>query len=89
MFANAHDFSCQYTAKFLARSLDLVHVAAARMLRCTGFVSGDDRQLAAAMASRLTTGCFVLYPTQRHRSRACSESDSAHCRFHRALRNAR
>jgi hypothetical protein len=55
VFADAHELSRQYTAKFLARSLDLVHVAAARVLRCTSFVSGDDHQLAVAKASCLTT----------------------------------
>ena len=41
------------TAKTLARSLDLLHVAAAHVTSCTRFVSGDDRQLAVAKASGL------------------------------------
>jgi predicted nucleic acid-binding protein len=54
VFAEAEDLSRLYTAKFLARSLDLLHVAAARLALCTTFVSADDRQLAVAKASGLT-----------------------------------
>lgn len=53
MFARAGELSTLYTAKFLARSLDLLHVAAAHASSCTKFVSGDDRQLAVAKASGL------------------------------------
>jgi predicted nucleic acid-binding protein len=49
----ASEFSRLYTAKFLSRSLDLLHVAAAHETSCTRFVSGDDRQLAVAKASGL------------------------------------
>jgi hypothetical protein len=45
----------RYTARFLARSLDLLHVAAAHAADCTRFVSADDRQLAVARASGLET----------------------------------
>ena len=55
VFADAQELSRLYTAKFLARSLDLLHVAAAHTLRCMKFVSADDRQLAVARASGLTT----------------------------------
>jgi len=37
-----------------ARSLDVLHVAAAHIARCDTFVSADDRQLAVAKASRLS-----------------------------------
>lgn len=39
------NFSPFYTAKFLGRSLGLLHVAAALAALCTTFVSADDRQL--------------------------------------------
>lgn len=54
VFADAREFSRLYTAKFLARSLDLLHVAAAHVVQCTTFVSADNRQLAVAKASGLT-----------------------------------
>ena len=53
VFGRAREFSTLYTAKTLARSLDLFHVAAAHVTSCTRFVSGDDRQLAVAKASGL------------------------------------
>ncbi len=53
MFEGASDLSRRYAAKFLARSLDLLHVAAAHLVRCKSFVSADDRQLAVARASGL------------------------------------
>jgi len=53
VFIDAGEFSRLYTAKFLARSLDLLHVAAAHAVQCTTFVSADDRQLAVAKASGL------------------------------------
>jgi predicted nucleic acid-binding protein len=53
VFAHATEFSRLYTAKTLARSLDLLHVVAAHVTSCTRFVSGDDRQLAVAKASGL------------------------------------
>lgn len=52
-FVQASELSKAHTAKHLARSLDLLHVAAARALMCTSFVSADDRQLAVAKASGL------------------------------------
>ena len=55
VFADARELSRLYTAKFLARSLDPLHVAAAHLLRCTTFVSADDRQLTVAKASGLST----------------------------------
>ena len=54
VFADAGELSRLYTAKFLARSLDLLHVAAAHIAVCKTFVSADDRQLAVAKATGLT-----------------------------------
>jgi predicted nucleic acid-binding protein len=53
VFARASELSKLYTAKFFARSLDILHVAAAHALSCTLFVSGDNRQLAVAKGSGL------------------------------------
>jgi predicted nucleic acid-binding protein len=55
VFSDACELSRLYSAKHLARSLDLLHVAAARQALCTRFVSADDRQLAVAKATGLTT----------------------------------
>jgi hypothetical protein len=54
VFADAGELSRRHTARFLARSLDLLHVAAAHLALCKTFVSADDRQLAVAKASGLT-----------------------------------
>jgi predicted nucleic acid-binding protein len=56
VFADAYDLSRLHTSKFLSRSLDLLHVAAARVATCTTFISADDRQLAVAK----TTGMAVI-----------------------------
>ncbi len=53
VFAQATELSRAHAARFLARSLDLLHVAAAHVSRCTTFVSADDRQLSVAKASGL------------------------------------
>jgi len=53
VFADAYELSRLYTSKFLVRSLDLLHVAAARVATCTTFISADDRQLAVAKATGL------------------------------------
>ena len=53
VFADAYELSRLYASKFLARSLDLLHVAAARVATCTTFISADDRQLAVAKATGL------------------------------------
>ncbi len=55
VFTDASELSRLYTAKHLAHSLDLLHVAAAHLALCTTFVSADDRQLAVAKASGLAT----------------------------------
>ena len=52
VFADAGELSRLYAAKFLARSLDLLHVAAAHIALCTTFVSADDRQLARGEGER-------------------------------------
>jgi hypothetical protein len=69
LFGDAQELSRRYTAKLLTRSLDLLHVAAAHGLQCTTFVSADDRQLAVAKASGLTT-VDVKGRIRRPRSRA-------------------
>jgi predicted nucleic acid-binding protein len=53
VFRAACDLSTAYAATHLARSLDLLHVAAARAAACTTFVSADERQLSVARASGL------------------------------------
>jgi predicted nucleic acid-binding protein len=53
VFTHAGELSKLHTAKHLARSLDLLHVAAAHIANCTTFISADDRQLAVAKASGL------------------------------------
>jgi predicted nucleic acid-binding protein len=55
VYAEAGELSTLHTAKILSRSLDLLHVAAAHVALCTTFASADDRQLAVAKASGLTT----------------------------------
>ena len=54
VFADAGELSARHAAKHLARSLDLLHVAAARAAGYIRFVSADDRQLAVAKATGLT-----------------------------------
>jgi predicted nucleic acid-binding protein len=54
VLAQAAELSRLYTERFLARSLDLIHVAAAHVALCSRFVSADDRQLGVARASGLT-----------------------------------
>lgn len=53
VFASATDLSRTHTDRFLTRSLDLLHVAAARVMMCSTFASADDRQLAVAKATGL------------------------------------
>jgi hypothetical protein len=42
------ELSRSHGARHLARSLDLLHVAAARATRCDVLVTADDRQVAVA-----------------------------------------
>jgi predicted nucleic acid-binding protein len=65
VFADACELSRAHTAKHLARSLDLLHVAAAHLAGCTAMVSADDRQLAVAKA----TGLKVVDIKRRRRRR--------------------
>jgi len=51
----AIDLSAAHTQRHLARSLDLLHVAAAQELKCTSFVTGDRRQSRVAGAAKLRT----------------------------------
>jgi len=53
VFTRASDLSRTYTSRYLTRSLDLLHVAAAQTMMCATFVSADARQLAAAKATGL------------------------------------
>jgi predicted nucleic acid-binding protein len=53
VFAGARELSRTCTARYLARSLDLLHIAAAHVAMCTTFASADDRQLQAARATGL------------------------------------
>jgi predicted nucleic acid-binding protein len=53
LFVEACELSTAYASKHLARSLDLLHVAAAHAAGCATLVSADDRQLAVAKASGL------------------------------------
>jgi predicted nucleic acid-binding protein len=67
VFGQASELSRLYTARHLARSLDLLHVAAAHAATCTTFVSADDRQLAVARASGLKTIDIKRGPRRRTR----------------------
>lgn len=67
VFAIACELSEAYTAKLLTRSLDLMHVAAARATSCRVFVSADDRQLAVAKAAGLKVVDIKKRPRSRRR----------------------
>jgi predicted nucleic acid-binding protein len=67
VFADASELSRRHTARFLARSLDLLHVAAAHLALCKTFVSADDRQLAVAKASGLAVVDIKRRVRQRRR----------------------
>jgi predicted nucleic acid-binding protein len=67
VFTQASELSTLYTAKHLARSLDLLHVAAAHVATCKTFVSADDRQLAVAKASGLNVIDVKRRPRRRKR----------------------
>lgn len=56
VFRMAERLSMAHTAEIGARSLDILHVAFARELGVTDFVTGDERQarLAAAVELRVT-----------------------------------
>ena len=67
VFTQAGELSKLHTAKHLARSLDLLHVAAAHAATCTTFVSADDRPLAVAKASGLKVIDIKRRPRGRKR----------------------
>ena len=67
VFARAGELSSLYAAEHLARSLDLVHVAAAHVALCSRFVSADNRQLAVARSSGLDTLDIKRKPRRRTR----------------------
>jgi predicted nucleic acid-binding protein len=67
VFADAGELSRRHTATRLARSLDLLHVAAAHRADCTIFVSADDRQLAVAKATGLSI-VDIKRPSRKRRS---------------------
>lgn len=54
VFAEATELSRRHSARFLTRSLDLLHIAAAHAIGSRTFISADDRQLKMARASGLT-----------------------------------
>jgi len=53
VFRRAEELSSSHTAKLGARSLDILHVAAALELSVKTFVTGDSRQAKLASACRL------------------------------------
>jgi len=53
VFVEARRVSALITGRSGCRSLDVLHVAAARQLKCRHFVSLDDRQIRAASLARL------------------------------------
>lgn len=66
VFDEAADLSRRYSAKFLSRSLDLLHVASAHLAVCRTFVSADDRQLRVARATGLKV-IDIKRPIRRRR----------------------
>jgi predicted nucleic acid-binding protein len=68
VFADAADLSRRHSARYLSRSLDLLHVASAHLALCNAFVSADDRQLRVAKATGLTV-IDIRRPVRRRRSR--------------------
>lgn len=67
VFETARELSEAHTARLLTRSLDLLHVAAARATSCRVFVSADDRQLAVAKAAGLKVVDIKRRPRSRRR----------------------
>ena len=54
VFSRAENLSIKHASRTLARSLDILHVAAALELKCTRFVTADERQAALAASTGLT-----------------------------------
>jgi predicted nucleic acid-binding protein len=67
VFTQATELSRRYAAKHLARSLDLLHIAAAHAANCTRFVSADDRQPAVAKTTGLEVVDIKRSPRRRKR----------------------
>lgn len=67
VLARAAELSRAHAARLLARSLDLIHVACAHLVRCRVFVSADDRQLAVAKATGLRT-VDIKRPVRRRKT---------------------
>lgn len=55
VFFRAQKLSDAHASKTLARTLDILHVAALVELNCSRLVSGDERQIAVAKAERVRT----------------------------------
>jgi predicted nucleic acid-binding protein len=55
MFVRGELLSARYASRYLARSLDILQVAAALELECTRFVTLDTRQARLAVACGLKT----------------------------------
>ena len=53
------ELSCQYTQAFGCRTLDIMHVAAAKIMNCADFYTNDRRQKNLAEAVEIET---YLYP---------------------------
>jgi predicted nucleic acid-binding protein len=68
VLADAADLSRRHSARYLSRSLDLLHVASAHLALCSAFVSADDRQLRVAKATGLTV-IDIRRPVRRRRSK--------------------
>lgn len=55
VFRRAGQLSETHATRTLARTLDILHVAALVELRCSRLVSGDERQIAVAKAEKIRT----------------------------------
>jgi predicted nucleic acid-binding protein len=65
VFADARHLAEAHTVKLLCRSLDLLHLAAARAIGCSRLISGDDRQLKLARVLRFATVDIKKPPRRR------------------------
>lgn len=68
VYAGACALSRRYSAKFLSRSLDLLHVASAQLSGSSTFVSADDRQLGVAKATGLAVVDIKHHSRRRRRT---------------------
>lgn len=53
VFRRAEDLSRRHATSTLARTLDILHIAALLEIGCTTLVSGDERQIAVAAAENI------------------------------------